>query len=183
MGEFSQQRFRKLRYGTRMKKVLLSGFVVFTFIGYAAQQRLDAGTTQVVMPPVLPSPTAGATPTPQLTAAAPSGTPPPTATPAPAPVQTSGQYRNGQYTGSVADAFYGNVQVKAIITNGKISDVQFLQYPNDRRTSQMINAQTMPYLTQEAIQAQSAQVDGVTGATQTSRAFIESLTSALNQAK
>jgi len=47
----------------------------------------------------------------------------------------------------------------------------------------MINSQAMPYLTQEAIHTQSANVNGVSGATQTSRAFIESLTSALSQAK
>ena len=94
-----------------------------------------------------------------------------------------GKYKDGTYTGIVADAFYGNVQVQAVIQNGKIATVTFLQYPNDRRTSVMINGQAMPLLTQEAIQAQSAQVDGVSGATQTSRAFIESLTSALNQAK
>ncbi len=172
-----------LRYGNRMKKVLLSGFVVFTFIGYALQQRVDTEHIQAVVPAVLPASTPiPLQPTSQPTASQPTaGTPPPVPTATPA--QTSGQYRNGQYTGIVADAYYGNVQVKAIITNGKISDVQFLQYPNDRQTSQMINSQAMPYLTQEAIQAQSAQVDGVTGATATSQAFIQSLSSALSQAK
>ncbi|GCE16015.1 hypothetical protein [Tengunoibacter tsumagoiensis] len=42
---------------------------------------------------------------------------------------TSTQYKDGSYTGSVADAHWGNLQVKAIIKNGKITDVQFLQYP------------------------------------------------------
>jgi uncharacterized protein with FMN-binding domain len=163
-----------------MKKVLLSGFVVFTFIGYALQQRFDTENSQAVVP-VLPTSTSAPTPTLPITSSG--TTPPPIPTATPTPKQTSGQYKNGQYTGSVADAYYGNVQVKAIITGGRISDVQFLQYPNDRRTSQMINSQAMPYLTQEAIQAQSANVNGVSGATATSRAFIESLTSALAQAK
>lgn len=92
-------------------------------------------------------------------------------------------YKDGQYTGSVADAFYGYVQVKAIVSGGRITDVQFLQYPNDRSTSVFINQQAMPMLTQEAISAQSAQIDGVSGATATSRAFVESLASALSQAK
>jgi uncharacterized protein with FMN-binding domain len=91
-------------------------------------------------------------------------------------------YKDGSYVGSVADAFYGNVQVRVAVSGGKISDVVFLQYPNDRETSIMINQQAMPLLKQEAIQIQSAQVSGVSGATQTSRAFIESLQSALNQA-
>jgi uncharacterized protein with FMN-binding domain len=60
--------------------------------------------------------------------------------------------------------------------------VQFLQFPNHRNRSQEINSQAMPILTQEAIQAQQAQVDVVTGATDTSGAFIESLSAALSQA-
>jgi len=109
----------------------------------------------------------------------------PTDTPLPPPTNTatqSGLYRNGQYTGTSANAFYGNVQVKVIISNGKITDVQFLDYPHDRRTSQFINAQATPYLKTEAIKAQSAQVNIVSGATLTSEAFIQSLQSALNKA-
>lgn len=92
-------------------------------------------------------------------------------------------YKDGTYIGNVADAYYGNVQVKIDITGGKIADVIFLQYPNDRQTSVEINNQAMPYLKSEAIQAQNASVDGVSGATETSQAFIESLASALAQAK
>ena len=99
-----------------------------------------------------------------------------------APASSTGQYKDGAYTGSVADAFYGNIQVKAIISGGKLTDVVFLQYPNDRRDSVMINQQAMPMLKQEAVQAQSASVDGVSGATDTSQAFVESLTAALNKA-
>jgi uncharacterized protein with FMN-binding domain len=95
---------------------------------------------------------------------------------------TTGKYKNGTYTGNVADAYYGNVEVKAIITNGKISDVVFLQYPNDRSTSIEINTQAMPLLKSEAIQAQSASVNIVSGATETSGAFKESLANALSQA-
>jgi uncharacterized protein with FMN-binding domain len=57
-----------------------------------------------------------------------------------------------------------------------------LEYPNDRRTSERINSQAMPYLIQEAIQSQNYQVDIISGATQTSKAFIESLKTALSQA-
>jgi uncharacterized protein with FMN-binding domain len=95
----------------------------------------------------------------------------------------TGIYKDGTYTGDVADAFYGNIQVKVTISDGKISDVQFLQYPNDRRNSIEINTYAMPILRQEAISAQSAQVDIVSGATDTSRAFIESLGTALSQAR
>ncbi len=113
----------------------------------------------------------------------PAATQPPVQPAPPMPIVQSGAYRNGSYTGNVADAYYGNVQVKAIISGGKISDVQFLDYPHDRGTSIRINNQAMPYLTQEAIQAQSASIDVISGATATSGAFNESLASALAQAK
>jgi len=92
------------------------------------------------------------------------------------------KYKDGSYTGKVADAFYGDYQVKAIILNGKISDIQFLVYPADRRTSIEINQESMPLLKQEAIVSQDAAVDIISGATQSSIAFKESLQSALDQA-
>lgn len=94
----------------------------------------------------------------------------------------TGKYKDGTYTGSLTDAFYGPLQVQAIVSGGKLSNVQFLQYPNDRGTSVEINRQAMPYLTQEALVAQSARVDIISGATQTSEAFQRSLASALSQA-
>lgn len=92
-------------------------------------------------------------------------------------------YKDGTYTGSVADAFYGNVEVQATISGGKIADVSFLQYPSDRSTSRSINSQAIPYLQQEAVAAQTGQVNVVSGATDTSNAFVQSLTSALAQAQ
>jgi uncharacterized protein with FMN-binding domain len=94
-----------------------------------------------------------------------------------------GKYKNGNYTGSVQDAFYGNLQVQAVISGGRITDVLFLQYPNDNRTSQYVNSQADPMLKQEAIQAQSAQVDIISGASASSQAFQASLADALAQAK
>jgi uncharacterized protein with FMN-binding domain len=101
----------------------------------------------------------------------------------PVPPTGTGGYRDGTYVGGIADAFYGNIQVEAVVAGGKVTDVQFLQYPNDRSRSIEINSRAMPYLKSEAIQAQTANVDVVSGATDTSMAFVQSLTSALNQAK
>jgi uncharacterized protein with FMN-binding domain len=92
-------------------------------------------------------------------------------------------YKDGQYTGRVADAIFGNIQVRATIAGGKLTDVQFLQYPNDRRNSVAINTQAMPLLKQEAITAQAGRVDIVSGATDTSQAFSQSLGDALKQAQ
>jgi uncharacterized protein with FMN-binding domain len=174
-----------------MKKFLLSSLVLIIFTVYAIHLKPAKGFGPVV---TLPTPTISRTRrfgddgnvispvTPLAT-----GTPPPLATQTTAPTQppataNTGRYKNGTYTGSVADAFYGNVQVQVTISGGNITDVVFLQYPSDRQTSIDINSQAMPYLKQEAIQAQSAQVAGVSGATATSQAFIQSLGSALSQA-
>ena len=61
--------------------------------------------------------------------------------------------------------------------------MKFLQYPNERQRSVEINSYADPILTSEAIQAQSANVDLVSGATDSSYAFIQSLTDALSKAK
>jgi uncharacterized protein with FMN-binding domain len=98
-------------------------------------------------------------------------------------VKTTGQYVDGVYTGSLSDAYYGNVQVRVTVTSGKIANVAFLQYPSDRSTSREINARATTMLTQEAIQAQSANVNTISGASATSDAFRQSLSSALVQAK
>ena len=60
--------------------------------------------------------------------------------------------------------------------------MQFLEYPNHRDRSVEINNYAMPQLTSEAISAQSAQVDVISGATDTSEAFMQSLGDALSQA-
>ncbi|MDD2807137.1 MAG: FMN-binding protein [Patescibacteria group bacterium] len=97
-------------------------------------------------------------------------------------MMNQGKFKDGSYVGPAADAYYGYIQVKAIVSGGKLTDVQFLQYPNDRSTSQSINQQATPYLRSEAIAAQSANVNIISGATDTSMAFRESLASALAQA-
>ena len=96
---------------------------------------------------------------------------------------TKGKYKDGAFTGSIEDVYYGNVEVKAIIVNGNLQDVIFLQYPSDRPNSITINTRAMPILKSEAIKIQDSNVDTVTGATQTSKGFRNSLLSALAQAK
>ena len=169
-----------------MKKILLSVFVVMTFIAYSFQQRHDGSAALVA--PVATSQTntsassanssqsSGSSPNPSSSSTTQATSPKPTTT------SSTKAYKDGQYTGNAADAFYGFIQVKAIISGGKITDVQFLQYPNDRQNSIYINSQADPWLKQEAIQAQSAHVNIISGATLSSNAFIESLTNALNQA-
>jgi uncharacterized protein with FMN-binding domain len=170
-----------------MKKLVLSLSVISLFAVYSMSQKRNvlgvigtqvANNNTVNLPKILPSFEDDSSRTPLAAPVAPTVAPTTSSTP-----QAQGLYRDGVYTGGVADAFYGNIQVQATIRGGKITDVVFLQYPNDRNRSIDINSQAMPYLKQEAITAQSANVDIVSGATATSQAFIASLGSALSQAR
>ncbi|TPN50352.1 FMN-binding protein [Mesorhizobium sp. B1-1-9] len=91
-------------------------------------------------------------------------------------------YADGVYTGPAADAYYGIIQIQALVQGGQLTALKVLKYPSDRRTSININRQALPMLRDEAISAQSANVDIVSGATLTSRAFIQSLRGALKKA-
>ncbi|BCG82401.1 FMN-binding protein [Mesorhizobium sp. 113-3-3] len=91
-------------------------------------------------------------------------------------------FADGTYTGPVTDAYYGLLQIQASIQGGRLTSLKILKYPNDRRTSININRQALPMLRDEAISAQSANVDIISGATLTSRAFIQSLGGALKKA-
>jgi len=151
-----------------MKKLIVSIVIIGTFVIYSF---IHAQASPVAVLPNTPATSRSSSST------ATSSPPSPSAT------ATSGSlYKDGSYTGSVADAQWGVVQVKSVITNGKITDVQFLQFPNDRSRSIYINSIADPELTSEAIQAQSASVDIVTGATDSSEAFMQSLSDALSQA-
>jgi uncharacterized protein with FMN-binding domain len=83
--------------------------------------------------------------------------------------------------GTTVDNGFGPVQVQVQIVAGKITDVTTLALPQDRH-SRSINAYAVPRLRQEALAAQSARVDTVSGATATSRAYAKSLQAALDAA-
>ena len=94
----------------------------------------------------------------------------------------SGSSGSTEVTGSVANTQWGPVQVQLTVTGGTISKVTVLQYPNGNGKDQEINDYALPILTQETTDAQSAQIDMVSGATVTSNGYLESLHSALDQA-
>jgi len=95
---------------------------------------------------------------------------------------TGSGYRDGTYTGSSENAYYGRVQVQVTVANHRVAGIKVLNYPSDRRTSRYINSQALPLLQQEVISANSANVDTISGATLTSEAYIRSLGTALQQA-
>ncbi|MBN9216710.1 MAG: FMN-binding protein [Mesorhizobium sp.] len=91
-------------------------------------------------------------------------------------------FADGTYVGPITDAYYGLMQIQASIQGGRLTSLKVLKYPNDRRTSISINRQALPMLRDEAISAQGANVDIISGATLTSKAFRQSLAGALKQA-
>ncbi|MCY1717034.1 FMN-binding protein [Microbacterium sp. SL62] len=90
---------------------------------------------------------------------------------------------DGTYTGQAADTRFGPVQVQITVSGGAITDVQVPQYPSESGRDQQINSRALPVLVKETVQAQSAQVDMVSGATYTSTGYRTSLQSALDQAR
>ena len=108
-------------------------------------------------------------------------TPSEPALPAPLLVKTI-QYTDGVYVGPTTDAYYGPMQVQVTVKGGRIVALDALQYPSHRSTSRSINAQALPILEQELIAAQSTRVYAVSGATLTSRAYLQSVAAALRQA-
>ena len=102
--------------------------------------------------------------------------------PAPILVASRSNLADGDYTGPAVNAYYGLVQVRVSISGGRLVSIDVLRYPSDRRTSRYINSQALPRLQSEVIQAQNAHVYGVSGATLTSQAYLQSVDAALRAA-
>jgi uncharacterized protein with FMN-binding domain len=85
-------------------------------------------------------------------------------------------------TGSTIQTRWGPVQVKITLKSGKLTDVTAVQYPTDNPRDQEINSYALPRLRSEALQAQSANIDTVSGATDTSDGYRVSLQAALDAA-
>jgi uncharacterized protein with FMN-binding domain len=96
------------------------------------------------------------------------------------PAQQAAQTRT--VTGSAIQTRWGPVQVQLTVSGGKITDVAMLQYPNANGTDQQISSYALPILMQDTVDAQSANIDMVSGATYTSTGYLQSLQSALDQA-
>jgi hypothetical protein len=86
-------------------------------------------------------------------------------------------------TGAVEDTPYGPVQVSVTLSGGRITDVAPIQLPGDNGRSREINDYAAPLLRQEVLDAQSAQVDTISGASYTSDGYARSVQSALDNAR
>jgi len=112
---------------------------------------------------------------------APTATPEATTAPATtAPATTSKTSINGTFTGPSINVNYGNVQVKITVVDGRITDAVAVKAPsgkNDRYTNMSV-----PTLKAQTLAAQSANIQGVSGASYTSYGWYTSLQGALTQA-
>ncbi|MFC6176335.1 FMN-binding protein [Companilactobacillus huachuanensis] len=96
---------------------------------------------------------------------------------------TSGKYKDGTYTGTSTSTRWGDVQVEITVANGKLTKITVLSSPNSEQKSIAINEQALPTYKSEAIKAQSASIQQISGATETYKGFTGSLQNALNQAE
>ena len=138
--------------------VLIAGYQLGT-------QAQDAVTTTTQAGPAAPN------------AAAPNSSAP-TVTQAPAPASGPGS----TFTGASESTRYGDVQVQITVENGALTDVTALQLTDHDQRSVSISNRAAPVLRQQVLAAQSANVQGVSGATYTSDGYLRSVQSALDQA-
>jgi uncharacterized protein with FMN-binding domain len=85
-------------------------------------------------------------------------------------------------TGQTVPTRYGPVQVRIVETGHRLTDVTALQLPSADPHSQEIAAAAVPVLRSEALNANSARINVVSGATYTSDGYAQSLQSALDRA-
>jgi uncharacterized protein with FMN-binding domain len=109
-------------------------------------------------------------------------TPPPSATSPAPPRSGSSSPKDGSFRGITVQTPYGPMQVAAVMSGGKITDVKVLQETNYGGLSGQIDNQADPMLHQEVLQAQSANVSMIGGATYTSQGYLQSLQAALDKA-
>ena len=95
---------------------------------------------------------------------------------------SAGSAASGTYTGASVMTRWGAVQVQITVSDAKITAAEAVEYPQANPRDRQINAYALPVLAQEATQAQSADIDAVSGATVTSDGYIQSLQSAIDQA-
>ena len=116
---------------------------------------------------------------------APGPSPGPSRRPGPSSGSNSGSTAGaatGTYTGAVEQTPYGPVQVAVTLSHGELTSIRALQTPSAASRSRAIADHSVPTLTREALGAQSAHIQAVSGASYTSEGYMQSLQSALDKA-
>ena len=143
----------------------------------ASSSSSSSAPTKSAKPVATKKATVGATTQPAASQSA-TATASPAATQTTAPVTST--VKDGTFTGPSVNVNYGNVQVMITVSNGKITDAVAVKAPkgkNDRYTNMAV-----PILKQQTLQAQSANIQGASGASYTSYGWFKSLQGAMAQA-
>lgn len=90
---------------------------------------------------------------------------------------------DGTYTGASTQTEWGPVQVQITISSGKITNVDVLSYPDTHQKSIQINKNALPTYKEEALTAQSSNIDQISGATETYKGFTGSLQDSITQSE
>jgi uncharacterized protein with FMN-binding domain len=106
----------------------------------------------------------------------------PTAAPTTTKPPTTGGLKTGTFAGAPSTNEYGTIKVTITVSGGKVTNLA-ASYPTSPSRTASINSNAIPKLRQEALTAQSAKINTISGATYTSGSYKISLQSALDQAK
>ena len=169
-----------------MKRALAA--LIGTVAGIAALLGYKSGPVKRAQVASPLSPAAPAAPAaPEAPAApAPSPSPAPAPGPSPSPAPAPAHAPSGAshtVTGPDVPNQFGDVQVQLTLQGTKVVSVKALQMPFDRQRSYEISQAAAPILAQEVVQAQSANIDLLSGATYTSESYAQSVQAALDQAR
>ena len=188
---------RVARLGALAMSCASAGGLAYLFAGLNTSQAADSTLAALPTPVATASnaATAATTATTPATSATTAATTASATAPATAPATTASTATTATtaavpavaavaaYNGDIVDTKYGPVQIQVQITDGAISEVAVIQYPDGDGKSVRINARALPALRTEVLTAQSANIDTVSGATYTSDAYQQSLQSAIDQAR
>lgn len=166
-----------------MRRVALALFSTVTGLVMLLSFKTHSSTASVPVAtaPVVPSatPTNPSASTSAGTTTAPAGA---TATTPSSAATSSSASAAKTVTGDAVDTRFGPVQVRITVSNGTITAVEAVDYPQNNPRDAQINAYAIPQLNAEVLAARSASIDMVSGATYTSEGYIGSLQNALDQA-
>jgi uncharacterized protein with FMN-binding domain len=171
-----------------MRRITLWGLstlttLVLLFSYHTSTSSRSAAATAPVIAQAAPRPSStssATTPSPSSTPSSSSPSSSSSSSPSSSPSSSSSAAKT--YDGDAVGTQYGDVQVQITVAGGKITAAQVLQVPWNDHRDQEINSYAVPVLNSEVVQAQSANIDMVSGATFTSDGYIQSLQSAIDQA-
>lgn len=166
-----------------MRKIVIAVMSTISGLVLLFSYRTSTNSQAAVTPETQTGGTTGASVSTTPNASEASGSAPSASPSASASSSASGSTStSGTYAGDAVQTRWGPVQVQITVKDGKITASDAVEYPNQNPRDQEINAYAIPQLNAEVTDAQSAQIDAVSGATVTSDGYITSLQLAIDQA-